>query len=82
MTFIMLLTAFDKVWHGGLIFKIRQNGVSVRLLKLFHNYLNNRNERVVLNGFPADYSTIESGVTHGAVLGPLLFLWSDQMYVL
>ena len=62
------------MWHDGLIFKIRQNGVSGRLLKLFQNYLNNRKQRVVLNGFPADYSTVEPGVPKGSVLGPLLFL--------
>ena len=65
---------FDKVWHDWLIAKMRQNGVSGRLLKLFQNFLNNRKQRVVLNGFPADYSTIESGVPQGSVLGPLLFL--------
>ena len=53
---------------------MRQNGVSGRLLKLFQNYLNNRKQRVVLNGFPAGYSTIGSGVPQGSVLGPLLFL--------
>ena len=61
------------MWHDRLIFKMRQNGVSGRLLKLFQNYLNNRKQRVVLNGFPACYSTIESGVSQGSVLGPLLF---------
>ena len=81
MTFIMLLKtlhhlkAFDKVCHDGLIFKTRQNGVHGRLLKLCKNYLyNNRKQRVVLNGFPAEYSTIESGAPQGSVLGPLLFL--------
>ena len=58
----------------GLIFKMRQNGISGQLLKLFQNYLNNRKQRVVLNGFQADYSNIESGVPQGSVLGPLLFL--------
>ena len=72
--FLDISKAFDKVWHDGLIFKMRQNGVSGRLLKLFQNYLKNRKQRVVLNGFPADYSTIESGVPQGSVLGPLLFL--------
>jgi len=49
---------------------MRQNGVSGRLLKLFQNYLNNRKQRVVLNGSSADYSTIEPGVPQGSVLGP------------
>ena len=72
--FLDISKAFDKAWNDGLIFKMRQNGVSGRLLKLFQNYLNNRKQRVVLNGFPAGYSTIESGVPQGTVLGPLLFL--------
>ena len=53
--FLDLSKAFDKVWHDGLILKMRQNGVSGRLLKLFQDYLRNRNQRVVLNGFAADY---------------------------
>ena len=72
--FLDISKAFDKVWHDGLIFKMRQNGISSQLLKLFQNYLNNRKQRVVLNGFQAGYSPIESGVPQGSVLGPLLFL--------
>ena len=37
--FLDISKAFDKVWHDGLIFKMRQNGVSGRLLKLFQNDL-------------------------------------------
>ena len=62
------------MWHDGLIFKMRQNGVSGRLLKVFQSYLNNRKQRVVLNGWSAEYCTIESGVPQGSVLGPQLFL--------
>ena len=72
--FLDISKAFDKVWHDGLIFKMRQNGISEKLLKLFQNYLSNRKQRVVLNGFSSDYSSIESGVPQGSVLGPLLFL--------
>ena len=32
--FLDISKAFDKVWYDGLIFKMRQNGVSGRLLKL------------------------------------------------
>ena len=62
------------MWHDGLIFKLEQNGVSGNLLKLLQNYLSNRKQRVVLNGSSSDYSSIDSGVPRGSVLGPLLFL--------
>ena len=72
--FLDISKAFDKVWHADLMFKLRQNGISGDLLKLFKSYLYNRQQRVVLNGSCSDYSTIESGVPQGSVLGPLLFL--------
>ena len=68
------MKAFDKVWHEGLLFKLKQNGVSGSLLKFFESYLSNRKQRVALNGVFSEYSLIESGVPQGSVLGPLLFL--------
>ena len=66
--------AFDKVWHDGLIFKLEENGISGNLLRLLLNYLDDRKQRVVINGSYSDCSNIESGVPQGSVLGPLLFL--------
>ena len=71
--FLDISKAFDKVWHDGLIFKLKQNGISGSLLKPFENYLHNRKQCVVLNGSCSDFSTIGSGVPQGSVLGPLLF---------
>ena len=39
--FLDISKAFDKVWHKGLIFKLKQNGVSGKLLKFFESYLCN-----------------------------------------
>ena len=66
--------AFDKVWHEGLLFKLKQNGIDGKLLKLFENYLSNRRQRVVLNWKLSEWESILAGVPQGSVLGPLLFL--------
>ena len=42
--------AFDKVWHEGLIFTLKSMGISVALLDLMRSSLENRFQRVVLNG--------------------------------
>ena len=72
--FLDLSKAFDKVWHKGLIFKLRQNGIDGQILKLLESYLCDRKQRVVLNGCTSDFSAIQAGVPQGSVLGPLLFL--------
>ena len=70
--FLDISKAVDKVWHDGLLFKLNQNGITGSLLKLFENYLHNREQRVMLNGSFSDYSPIESGVPQGSefITGP------------
>ena len=72
--FLDVSEAFDKVWHDGLIFKLKSHGVEVELILLLKNYLHNRKQRVVLNGKASERKRIYSGVPHGSALGPLLFL--------
>ena len=66
--------AFDQVWHEGLLFKLKQNGISGPLLNLLTSYLKDRKQRVVLNGQESNWEVIKLGVPQGSVLGPLLFL--------
>ena len=39
--FLNISKAFDKVWHDGLIFKLKAYGVEGELLSLLKNYLEN-----------------------------------------
>ena len=66
--------AFDKVWHEGLIFKLKQNGISGNLLNLLCDFLTNRKQRVLLKWPVLDWSDVRTAVPQGSMLSPLLFL--------
>jgi len=72
--FFDLSKAFDRVWHEGLIYKLRLFGINGSLLAWFQNYLSDRQQRVVLGGKLSAWKPISAGVPQGSVLGPLLFL--------
>ena len=72
--FLDISKAFDRVWHDGLLFKLKQNGVSGNLFQLIKSFLSVRFQRVLLNGQTSDWQTIQAGVPQGSILGPLLFL--------
>ena len=67
-------TAFDKVWHKGLIYKLKQNGISGNILNTIIDFLSFRKFRVVLNGQVSQWTNIEARVPQGSILGPLLYL--------
>ena len=74
IVFCDISKAFDKVWHKGIIYKLRAMGISGKLLKWFESYLQDRHQRVVISGSCSSWGHIQAGVPQGSVLGPLLFL--------
>ena len=48
--FLDISKAFDKVWHNGLIYKLKQNGIKDKLLCLLIDFLKKCLQREVLNG--------------------------------
>ena len=72
VVFCDITKAFDRVWHAGLIHKLRAAGISGQLLKWFTSYLEIRKQRVVLPGAQSDWNFIYAGVPQGSILGPLL----------
>ena len=52
--------AFDRVWHDGLIYKLKRCGVSGPLLSLIQSFLQDRKQRTVLNGQCSNWGDISA----------------------
>ena len=63
--FFDISKAFDKVWHNGRIYKLKQNGVSCNLLNLIIDFLDARRGRVVLNGQYSSWASVKAGTSQG-----------------
>ena len=74
MVFCDVSKAFDRVWHKGLIFKLKQHGIDGEFLKWLTDYLSERQQKVIIRGCISSPKPINAGVPQGSVLGPLLFL--------
>ena len=74
MVFGDISKVFDKVWHAGLLFKLKNMGITEELLAWISNYLCDRKQRVVLQGESSCWADINAGVPQGSVIGPLLLL--------
>ena len=66
--------AFDRVWHDGLLQKLKSYAISGQIFDLISSILSNRRLQVVLYGKSSQEYPINVGVPQGCVLGPTLLL--------
>ena len=66
--------AFDRVWHAGLLHKLKSYGISGQIFALISSFLSNRRLSVVLDGKSLQEYPVNVGVPQGSILGPTIFL--------
>ena len=72
--FLDISRAFDRVWHEGLIFKLKRIGIEDEAINILSSFLADRKQRVVIDGTSSEWTGIEAGVPQGSILGLILFL--------
>ena len=75
--FMFKTKASDCIRHDLLIAKLHGYGFSRDALLLVNSYLENRQQRVKINGSFSSYKNLQLGIPQGSVLGPLFF----NMYI-
>ena len=56
------------------MYKLKRLGLCGKYYGLIHSFLNDRHQRVVLNGQRPNWSKIKAGVQQGSILGSFFFL--------
>lgn len=62
MALMDIETAFDNVWHDGLMFKLHQFNFPVYLVKMIRNYLQERTSQVFVAGVLSEPYAVIAGV--------------------
>ena len=65
--------AFDCVSHEKLSIKLKRLPLNPFIINWYLNFLSNRQQHVIYNGFEGQWKVINRGTTQGSVSGPYLF---------
>ena len=65
---------FDRVWHAGLLHKLRSYGISGQIFGLISSFLSDRRRQVALVEKSSQEYPVNAGVPQDFILGPILFL--------
>jgi hypothetical protein len=71
--FLDVSQAFDRVWHSGLLYKIKQF-LPPLYFHLLKSYLSDRQFQVRVGNEKSELQPIKAGVPEGSVLGPTLYV--------
>ena len=72
--FLDISRAFDRVWHSGLLHKLKIIGIKGEMINILTSFLSDRKQRTIIDGKLSEWVDISAGVPQGSILGPILFL--------
>jgi hypothetical protein len=72
-TFLDITQAFDKVWHTGLLYKLKLS-LPLNYFLILKSYLQNRHFLINIENEYTELSSVNARVPQGSVLGQLLYL--------
>lgn len=70
--FLDIAQAFDKVWHDGLLFKVK-NFLPYPFFNIIRSFLSHRTFQIKYQNELSEFHPIKAGVPQGSVLGPILY---------
>ena len=79
LIFLDISKDFDKVWHEGLLYKLKAFGISGNLLHLIKHYLTDRSQSVLLNDQCSNRQPILTGVPQRSILGPTFLIYVNDL---